>query len=356
MSVFPTQWSNNVISPFRIRTTKNLGGVYRSKHIVARQSYYKLGNSSNSFRLRAVIEEEGNTKDSFDSANVKKIGALWEGTIKSTNKGGVVVKGPAGKAFCPYSKLDPSRLNASGTQLWGEIDQSHLVGETVNCLVQDINKMGQLVVSEKAYYMKLALDYYKPGDSVSGKVVAMEDYGAFIDIPMEDGEYHGVRGLLHISDMSWDVVTRPEDVVNIGDEVTTIVKTISRNLNRLSLTLKTDDSDPLKESVSSLLPLEGEAYDSMTWEPLQDMIPGLNAIMETLQLQSGIEDVQPRRQAEVRHKVSKDLELWLSKEEVEDGFNLVAWSGRTLQEIHVRTEFTREGMKSTLEKVLRQAM
>jgi len=73
-------------------------------------------------------------------------------------------------------------------------------------------------------------------------------------------------------------------------------------------------------------------------------------------LLQGVEDVQPGRQAKLQYKVSKYPFRWLSKEEVEDGFNLVARSGRTLQEINVRTEFTPDEMKSVLEQVLRQAM
>lgn len=133
--------------------------------------------------------------------------------------------------------------------------------------------------------------------------------------------------------------------------------------------MRHESQDPLKESISKLLPLDSEIYQNMTWEPAESISPELAMIMDELKLEPGIDDVQPARQAEVKHKVAlvplaslpflkefQDLELWLSKEEVEDGFNLVAWYGRTLQEIHVRTELRRVEMKDTLRSVLKRTM
>ena len=83
--------------------------------------------------------------------------------------------------------------------------------------------------------MRRALNFYKPGDVTTCKVtgvtqhiflqmglsrvlvyLAVQDYGAFVAVPSEDGLDHGVRGLIHVSELSWDVVSRPEDVVKIG--------------------------------------------------------------------------------------------------------------------------------------------
>lgn len=75
------------------------------------------------------------------------------------------------------------------------------------------------------------MDYYKPGDVLVVQVtgmdvdanfianfmdVAIESYGAFVDVPSEDGLYHGVKGFIHKSELAWDFVTRPETIVQIG--------------------------------------------------------------------------------------------------------------------------------------------
>lgn len=52
--------------------------------------------------------------------------------------------------------------------------------------------------------------------------------------------------------------------------------------------------------------------------------------------------------------MSQDLELWISKEVVKDGYNLVVRTGRLVQEIHVTTDLPSEGMKESVQRVLRQ--
>ena len=59
-------------------------------------------------------------------------------------------------------------------------------------------------------------------------------------------------------------------------------------------------------------------------------------------------------QVEEKRAVSQDLELWISKEAVKDGYNLVVRTGRLVQEIHVTTDLPSEGMKESVQRVLRQ--
>ncbi len=59
-------------------------------------------------------------------------------------------------------------------------------------------------------------------------------------------------------------------------------------------------------------------------------------------------------QVEEKRAVSQDLELWISKEVVKDGYNLVVRTGRLVQEIHVTTDLPSEGMKESVQRVLRQ--
>ena len=197
-------------------------------------------------------------------------------------------------------------------------------------------------MSEVAYWTRRALDFYNPGDVVTCQVkghitlsltaelllnaalvrLAVQDYGAFVSIPSEDGFDHGVRGLIHVSELSWDLVSRPEDVVQIGgrfaspcvsgvtlftllgDEVKAFIKQIKRFNSRFELSLRHEASDPLKENISSLLPLEGPMLEDMRWEPPRTLLRELTFIVDTLKAEDGIQDIRPTRQAEVQHKVS----------------------------------------------------
>jgi small subunit ribosomal protein S1 len=79
----------------------------------------------------------------------------------------------------------------------------------------------------------------KVGDKVTGKVVVMADYGAFVEIAP------GVEGLIHVSEMSWSQHLRSaQDFLKVGDEVETVILTLDRDERKMSLGIKQLKSDP----------------------------------------------------------------------------------------------------------------
>lgn len=77
------------------------------------------------------------------------------------------------------------------------------------------------------------------GSKVKGKVVNIEDYGAFVEI------YNGVEGLVHVSEMSWSThLKSPQEYVKLGDEVETVVLSIDREERKLALGMKQLTEDP----------------------------------------------------------------------------------------------------------------
>ena len=82
-------------------------------------------------------------------------------------------------------------------------------------------------------------DKYPKGSKVSGKVVNLMPYGAFIEIET------GVEGLIHVSEMSWTKrVNKASDVLNVGDEVEAVVLDIDRNSRKISLGLRQKERNP----------------------------------------------------------------------------------------------------------------
>ena len=82
----------------------------------------------------------------------------------------------------------------------------------------------------------------KVGDKVTGKVVVMADYGAFVEIAP------GVEGLIHVSEMSWSQHLRSaQDFLKVGDEVETIILTLDRDERKMSLGIKQLKSDPWED-------------------------------------------------------------------------------------------------------------
>ncbi|MDB2613699.1 30S ribosomal protein S1 [Chlamydiales bacterium] len=82
-------------------------------------------------------------------------------------------------------------------------------------------------------------DKYPPGTVVTGKIVNLLPYGAFIELE------NGIEGLIHVSEMSWvKNVTDPSEVVNVGDEVTAIVLSIQKDEGKISLGIKQTEHNP----------------------------------------------------------------------------------------------------------------
>ncbi len=169
--------------------------------------------------------------------NVARAAAANEavaGTITAVVKGGlscdVGVRG-----FIPSSLIDVEPVE----------DLKALVGREVQCKVVEADQVSsRLVLSRKAVVRaeqrkaaKAFMETMSAGDEYTGKVVDLQDFGAFVDI-------NGVRGLVHTTEMAWKRVQHPSEVVSVGDEVRVRVKSIQKPKQRVNLTMKLT-ADPL---------------------------------------------------------------------------------------------------------------
>lgn len=155
--------------------------------------------------------------------------------VKEETKGGLIVEYKGARAFMPASHcFDRFRRDLSG-----------LVGKTVEVEIIDFDKSKRrAVVSrrelEKARIQKEQDEFWsgiEAGQHRTGKVMRLTDFGAFVDLG-------GVDGLIHVSDLSWERVRNPKDVLSVGDEVEVEVLSFDREKNRVSLGLKQMTEDP----------------------------------------------------------------------------------------------------------------
>ena len=171
--------------------------------------------------------------------NVARAAAANEavtGTITAVVKGGlscdVGVRG-----FIPSSLIDVEPVE----------NLQALVGREVQCKVVEADQVsGRLVLSRKAVVRaeqrkaaKAFMETMSAGDEYTGKVVDLQDFGAFVDI-------NGVRGLVHTTEMAWKRVQHPSEVVSVGDEVQVRIKSIQKPKQRVNLTMKLT-ADPLSQ-------------------------------------------------------------------------------------------------------------
>ncbi len=150
-------------------------------------------------------------------------------------KGGLVADIEGLRAFLPASLLDVKFVE----------DLAPFAGEAMDVVISELDvEHRRVILSRKKVLEKRELEKRKgrlnqfhPGDIVEGKVARLTSFGAFVDI----GE---VDGLLHVSEMAWGRVMRPDEVVQVGDEVRVKVLQVSPEEGKISLSLKTEESNP----------------------------------------------------------------------------------------------------------------
>ena len=231
-------------------------GVVRGPELFAESSEYtdlKVGTEAEA----TVIESEnenGEMELSFRIAGFKrawdavkklmKDGLTVKAKILAANKGGLMMKVDALSGFMPVSQLSPEnypRVSGGDKNRILEKLQS-LIGGEVEVKVIDADENDEkLIVSERAVWedsQKAVLESYKVGDVVEGEVNALTSFGAFIRF----GE--GLEGLVHISEIAWQRIDHPRDILKVGDKVKAQI--IQLDKSKIYLSIKRNVEDPWK--------------------------------------------------------------------------------------------------------------
>jgi len=167
--------------------------------------------------------------------------------VTGYNRGGVLVEGEGLYGFVPYSHLVEMAAKPEKQNRESELDS--YVGRTlrlkvIECAPED----GRVVFSERAALaepgkrMQL-FDTLEIGQSISGSVTNITDFGVFIDLG-------GVEGLIHISELSWGRVAHPSQIVELGQEIDAQVLEISPERCRVALSLKRLQPNPWERADS----------------------------------------------------------------------------------------------------------
>lgn len=178
---------------------------------------------------RVILENEKETKKLDFIENLKE-GDVLTGTVKNITEFGAFIEIERGIDGLLYI-TDMS---------WGRIlHPSELVaiGDDVKVMVTSIDReKGRISLGMKQltpYPWEDIEAKYPIGSRVKGKVISLEDYGAFVELEK------GVEGLIHISEMSWTQhLKHPSEMLSVGDDVEAIVLSIDKKNERISLGLK----------------------------------------------------------------------------------------------------------------------
>ena len=247
----------------------------------------KVGDEIEVFVVR-VNDQEGTvqlSKKKLDGLKVWDDMAQWvedkttvEGTITEENKGGLVANVKGIRVFIPASQ--------SGIAKGG--DMAGMVGKTVQMKITEVNRARRRVIgsiravtseARKAAQEKIWSEI-EVGKKYHGVVKSLTSYGAFVDIG-------GVDGMVHVSELSWNRIKTPADVVKVGDEIDVYVISFDPEKHKISLGYKTAEMNPWNQFMTNYS--VGDVVDAkivklMTFGAFAEILPGVDGLIHISQI------------------------------------------------------------------------
>lgn len=213
-----------------------------------------------------------------DIVKASEEGTILEGTVTDVIKGGVLVVTGALRVFVPASLATASR----GEPL------ENLLKTKVRFKVIEVNKQRRRAVgsiravlkeerkaAEEAFWADA-----EEGRTYTGTVKSLTSYGAFVDIG-------GVDGMIHISELSWNRIKHPSEVVNVGDTVEVYIKALDRENKKISLGYKKVEDNPweiLRRDYPVGTVVDAKIVGITAFGAFAQVIPGIDGLIHISQL------------------------------------------------------------------------
>lgn len=204
--------------------------------------------------------------------------AVLEGGVVAVVKGGVIVIAKGCKVFIPASLTGVPRNQ--------ELDIIN--GTNVRFKVIDINtskrravgSVKAVLAAEKKAKIEALWAALHEGDKIQGTVKSFTSYGAFVDIG-------GIDGMIHISEISWNRIKHPSDVLKIGDVVEVTIKKLDDEKKKISLGFKKIEDNPweiLKRDYSVGTDCKAKIVSIASFGAFANIIPGIDGLIHISQI------------------------------------------------------------------------
>ena len=209
--------------------------------------------------------------------------------VTGYNRGGLLVDALGVQGFVPLSQLSGDRrseMQESNEEQIAEILEK-MIGEELSLKIIEVNKRRQrAILSERVFNQEerdeqrmQLMSELTEGSIVKGRVTGVREFGAFVDLG-------GIDGLIHISELSWQPVEQPSDIVQPSDEIDVYILKLDSESGRISLSLRRTQPDPWQIEIAKFS--EGEIVDATVtrltpfgaFAKIQDNIEGLIHISE----------------------------------------------------------------------------
>ena len=201
-----------------------------------------------------------------------------DAVITEENKGGLVANVKGVRVFIPASQ--------SGIAKGG--DMAAMVGKPVQLKITEVNRARRRAIgsiravnaeARKAAQEKIWSEI-EVGKKYHGTVKSLTSYGAFVDIG-------GVDGMVHVSELSWNRIKTPADVVKVGDEIDVYVISFDPEKHKISLGYKTDEMNPWNQFMSKYSVgdvVEAKIVKLMTFGAFAEILPGVDGLIHISQI------------------------------------------------------------------------
>ena len=247
----------------------------------------KVGDEIEVFVVR-VNDQEGTcqlSKKKLDGMKIWDDLAAWceektvvDAVVTEENKGGLVATVKGIRVFVPASQ--------SGVAKGG--DMAGMVGQNVQMKITEVNRARRRVIGSiravsselrKAAQEKI-WNEIQEGAKYHGVVKSLTSYGAFVDIG-------GVDGMVHVSELSWNRIKNPAEVVSVGDEIDVYVISFDPVKHKISLGYKTAEMNPWNKFMTSYN--VGDVVDAkivklMTFGAFAEILPGVDGLIHISQI------------------------------------------------------------------------
>lgn len=273
---------------------KNEGTVEVSEFIRAGQELPKVGDKVEALVLSANVGGvtlsvlEGRRRELWEEVErALESDGLLQATVMKEVKGGFRVDLGGLSAFMPRSEADTD----------ARIDASQLIGNRFEvALLEATRRPENIVVSRKKplagvqeeqrkeFFAKHAL-----GDKVSGEVKRLTDFGAFVDIG-------GLDALLHVSDISWRRIERPEELLSVGQKISAEIIKLNAETGKVSISMKNLQEDPWQVVVDKYEPgmrLTGTVRRLLDFGAVIELEAGVEGMIHRSEMSWTRRDVKP---------------------------------------------------------------
>lgn len=207
-------------------------------------------------------------------------GTPVHGTVTEVIKGGVIALTNGVKVFIPASQATATKGGNLEALLKTEVDFRIIETTGRNNRRRAVGSIRSILSEERKKKEEAFWADVEEGKVYNGTVKSLTSYGAFVDIG-------GIDGMVHISELSWNRIKHPSEVVNVGDSVEVYVKSFDKEKGKISLGYKKTEDNPweiLKRDYPEGTVCEAEVVGLTDFGAFANILPGIDGLIHVSQI------------------------------------------------------------------------